>query len=237
MFIIMIHAIGVMLALATMQFLTRTQPFSIQLISTVGILTIGMIGCYCSHYYKRTSYGTVIILNGPSVAGKSSIQKAFQDHMLEKEAWIKVGIDNHLWQSPNNLRWIENTIDKDGNPVMKLLVGPDGDKIAHGMNSAIAAYAQAGSNVIVDYIAYKEEWADDLENKLSGINHYWVKVDISLATLEAREKARATSPVGHSRSHYDTVHNGITYDFVVNSEKNTAAQIAQEIEKFLASKK
>lgn len=251
MFIIIVHTLGIMVAVGAIQFFTRTQPFSIQLMSTVGMLTLAMIGCYCAHYYKRTLYGTVVILNGPSVAGKSSIQKAFQDHMLEKEAWIKVGIDNlfdkpfpdveleriHLWQSPNKFRWIENTIDKYGNPVMKLLVGPDGDKIAYGMNSAIAAYAKAGNNVIVDYIAYKQEWTDDLEKKLSFINHYWVKVDISLATLEAREKARATSPVGHSRSHYDTVHNGIKYDFVVNSEKNTAVQIAQEIEEFLKSKK
>lgn len=249
MFIIIVHIIGSIAAVISTLLLVRKQSFSIQL--STGILAIVMIGNFFRPYYKRISYGTVIILNGPSVAGKSSIQKAFQDHMLEKESWIKVGIDNlfdkpfpdveleriHLWQSPNKFRWIENTIDKDGNPVMKLLVGPDGDKIAYGMNSAIAAYAQAGSNVIVDYIAYKQEWADDLEKKLSGINHYWVKVDISLTTLEAREKARATSPVGHSRSHYDTVHNGITYDFVVNSEKNTAAQIAEEIEKFLGSKK
>ena len=251
MFILMIHTFGIIVTVAITQFFTRTQPFSIQLMSTVGALTIAMIGCYCAQYYKRASYGTVVILNGPSVAGKSSIQKAFQDHMLEKEAWIKVGIDNlfdkpfpdvelekiYLWQSPNKFRWIENSVDEHKNSVMKLLVGPDGDKIAYGMNSAIAAYAQAGNNVIVDYIAYKKEWADDLEKKLSFINHYWVKVDISLATLEAREKARATSPVGHSRSHYDTVHNGITYDFVVNSEKNTAAQITEEIEKFLGSKK
>lgn len=30
------------------------------------------------------------------------------------------------------------------------------------MNSAIAGYAQAGRNVIVDYIAYKKEWLDDM---------------------------------------------------------------------------
>lgn len=249
--IILVHGIALIITILFIQIFTHTYPLTHQLMIMAGILTAGIFGCYVSHYYKQRSYGAVIILNGPSVAGKSSTQKAFQDHMLLQEAWIKVGIDNlfekpfpdvelekiHLWQSPNNLRWIKNTTDNNGNPVMSLLVGPDGDKIAYGMNSAIAAYAKAGNNVIVDYIAYKKEWVDDLNKKLNNIKHYWIKVDISLETLEQREKARATSPVGHSRSHYNTVHWDIKYNFVVNSEKHTSAQIAQQIEAFLKTKK
>ena len=251
MFTILQHAALIVVAVITTQFFTQSHSFSFQACAIAFVIMLGTLGCYMAHYYKRAHYGTVIILNGPSVAGKSSIQKSFQDYMLTKQAWIKVGIDNlfdkpfpnveleriHLWQSSNNFRWIENTIDENDNPVIKLLVGTDGNKIAYGMNSAIAAYAKAGNNVIVDYIAYRKEWVDDLNSKLQHITHYWIKVDISLETLEQREKSRATSPVGHSRSHYDTVHWNITYNYVVNSEKNSAAQIAMQLEEFLASKK
>lgn len=176
------------------------------------------IGKYID-YIEHTKYGTVIILNGPSVAGKSSIQKAFQ-HTMMPHLWAKVGIDSlfdgafpeitpeniSYWQSENLMRWIETTHDEKNNNIITLFTGHEGDTIAYAMNSAIAAYAKEGCNVIVDYIAYKQEWVDDLTKKLKNIKVIWVKVDISLATLEQREIARGTSPSGHARSHYNTVH-------------------------------
>jgi chloramphenicol 3-O phosphotransferase len=186
-----------------------------------------------------TSCGTVIVLNGPSAAGKSSIQKEFQ-YLMMPNLWIKVGIDNlfdkpmpditmdniAFWQSPNPIRWVENTQDVDHNNIMTLFTGEQGEKVAYGMNSAIAAYAAQGCNIIVDYIAYKKEWIDDLREKLKNIPTYWVKVNIPLAVLEEREVARATSPKGHARSHYDVVYWDVPYDLEVNSDTESAVAIA-----------
>ena len=79
----------------------------------------------------------------------------------------------------------------------------------------------------------KKEWIDDLRNKLSNVKTCWVKVAIPLSTLEEREVSRATSPKGHARSHYNTVHWNIAYDFEVNSEKDSAQTIAAHIKDFL----
>lgn len=205
---------------------------------------------FVAYFYKQNSmkesYGTVIILNGPSASGKSSIQKAFQSIMMPG-LWIKLGIDSlfdqplpditpdnlEYWQSENSIRWVQTTKDRDQNNVIALFIGEQGDKVAYGMNSAIAAYAQNGSNVIVDYIAYKKEWIDDLREKLKGINTYFVKVNIPLEVLEQREKSRGTSPSGHARSHYDAVHWDITYDLEVDSSKQKPDEIAQQIDSFL----
>lgn len=62
--------------------------------------------CMISFFYYRKrikqakikKYGTVIILNGPSSSGKSSIQKEFQYLMLQN-LWAKLGIDN-LFDKP-----------------------------------------------------------------------------------------------------------------------------------------
>ncbi len=199
-------------------------------------------------YFKPTQQqtGTVIILNGPSAAGKSSIQKEFQSLMMP-DLWIKLGIDNLFdkpmpditlenlayWQTENSIRWVTTTKDQDDNAVMTLFTGDQGDKVAYGMNSAIVAYANNGCNIIVDYIAYKKEWIDDLQRKLKGITTCWVKVAIPLSTLEEREVARATSPKGHARSHYDTVYWDLSYDFEVNSGKDSAKTIAQQIKEYL----
>lgn len=194
---------------------------------------------------QQPSSGAVILLNGPSAAGKSSIQAAFQQCMMPN-LWIKVGIDNlfdkpmpditpeniAFWQSPNPIRWVESTTDSQNNPIITLFIGEHGDRVAYGMNSAIAAYAQAGCNVIVDYIAYKKEWLDDLRTKLQTIKTYWVKVTIPLEILEAREMARATSPKGHARSHSDYVYWDISYDLEVQSDKHSAQEIADIIKDF-----
>lgn len=191
---------------------------------------------------KNSGTGTLIILNGPSGSGKSSIQKEFQKIMMPN-LWIKVGIDNlfdspmpditmenlSYWQSQNPIRWVEESSDEHNNKIITLFVGKQGEKVAYAMNSAIAEYAKNGCNVIVDYIAYKQEWLDDLEIKLRYIPTYYVAVEIPLETLEEREKARGTSPVGHARSHYHTVYGNKKYDLTVNSQINTAQQIAEQL--------
>jgi len=212
------------------------------------VLAIITTVAICSFYFKhpRQPTGTVIILNGPSAAGKSSIQTKFQ-YLMMPNLWIKLGIDTlfdrpmpditlenmAFWQQPNPIRWVTMSKDKDDHAVMMLFAGDQGDKVAYGMNSAIAAYAQNGCNIIVDYIAYKKEWIDDLLHKLKGLKTCWIKVSIPLSTLEEREIARATSPKGHARSHYDTVHWNLKYDFEVNSGKDSAETIAQQIKEFM----
>jgi chloramphenicol 3-O phosphotransferase len=207
-------------------------------------------GAICIYIYKKATtsqnIGSVIILNGPSGAGKSSIQRKFQELMMPN-LWIKLGIDSLFdgplpdinlenlayWQQPNGIRWVETTTNADGKPVITLFVGEQGEKVIYGMNSAIATYAQNGCNVIVDYIAYKKEWIDDLRKKLVTIPTTWVKVAIPLDILETREAARGTSPQGHARSHFEHVYWDIPYDLEVNTDTQSAAEIARSIKDFL----
>lgn len=196
-------------------------------------------------FFASKKTGTVIILNGPSAAGKSSIQKEFQNLMMPN-LWIKVGIDNlfdapmptitpenlTFWQKPNPIRWVETSQDNENNNLIALFTGPEGERVAYGMNSAIAAYAQAGCNSIVDYIAYKKEWIDDLQQKLKPFKTIWVKINIPLKKLEEREIARGTSPKGHARSHYSSVYWDLNYDLEVDTSQHSAQKIAEKIKHF-----
>ena len=84
---------------------------------------------------------------------------------------------------------------------------------------------------------YEPEWRNDLLSVLSGINVVTVGVTASLPIIEQREKNRGTSPEGHARSVYYTVHDGWNYDLMVNGDAKTPDQIAQEIDNYLQSKK
>lgn len=215
----------------------------------VGILITATAVGSALFFFKEVEhqhFGTVIVLNGPSGSGKSSIQREFQKNMLP-QLWVKVGIDNlfdnpmpditsenmSTWQSQNPIRWVENSKDETGNTVITLFVGEQGEKVVYGMNSAIAAYARNGCNVIVDYIAYKQTWMKDLEEKLADIKTYYVAVDIPLEVLEQREEARGTSPKGHARSHYVTVYGDKKYDLRVNSGEHSANEIAQQVKEMI----
>lgn len=185
--------------------------------------------------------GTVIILNGPSASGKSSLQKALQQ-LLETPS-IALGIDDlfndiipdefgskvTLKTDPKLYRHVTFETDKNGHSVVPLFIGPEGQKVIKGMHGAIGAYARAGNTCIVDYIAYEPHWWPHLMSELKDLKVFTVGVDISLETLEDREKKRGTSPLGHSRSHYDNVHHNKTYNLRVNTEKMSPLQAAKAI--------
>jgi chloramphenicol 3-O phosphotransferase len=197
---------------------------------------------------KNNKPGKIIILNGPSCAGKTSIQKAFQSLMSqENKLWTRLGIDNlfdapfpeitleniDYWTSKNDLRWIETLKDLEGNTIVPLKIGTEGEKVFYGMNKAIKGYLEAGNNIILDYIAYEKKFIFDLLKTLDTFGITLVKVDISLEELEKREIKRNTSPRGHGRSIYFTVHDSVDYDLVIDSEKNSPHEIAIEIKNFI----
>lgn len=196
--------------------------------------------------------GTVIILNGPSASGKTSIQKEIQ--MQAEPLFLKMGIDNlfdaplpepdisnfektrEIKQYTNDhtfIRGIELKTDAEGHQIVPLEIGPAGDKVIFGMHGAIKAYAKVGNNVVVDYILYKPEWLPDLVSNLKGMNVYLIGIKAPLSVLEEREKKRGTSPVGHARSHYDQVHKGMVYDLELDVSKLTPQQSAEQILEFV----
>ncbi|MDB4967331.1 MAG: chloramphenicol phosphotransferase [Myxococcales bacterium] len=183
--------------------------------------------------------GRVIVLNGPSVSGKSSIQKALQARF--EEPYLAMGIDSILvgmmparyFAGPTldrkEVMWADPSTDATGAPLFELRFGPTGRRVVAGMHEAIAAFARQGNPVIVDHILYERGWVRELADALAGLTAYFVGVRIPLRVLEERERARATSPAGHARSHYETVHAHGVYDLEVDTSRASADQCAATI--------
>jgi chloramphenicol 3-O phosphotransferase len=200
----------------------------------------------CMNRTKPTQSGTIIILNGPSSVGKSSIMKAFQ--AKEAKPWLSIGIDNffvavlppkfYLEDKPEHRLVMHGVAsqDKEGK-LFTLEVGAEGQKVIKGMHQAIAAYAHTGNNVIVDYIKYEDAWIPDLKEALRGVKVIWIGVTAPLEIIQQREKTRGTSPEGHARSHYNTVHQRMNYDLMLDTSVLTPEQSADQIIKLLKDKK
>jgi len=192
---------------------------------------------------KPCETGNVIVLNGPSVAGKSSIQNKLQESFAEP--YMAMGIDSILvamlptryftGAAPDRkevLYGVAST-DESSSPVFTLRFGPKGQRVMAGMHAAVAAFAEHGNNIIVDYILYEREWLPDLANALRSVNAYFVGVRTPLDVLEERERQRATSPRGHARSHHATVHAHELYDVEVDTSRSSSEQCAAQIAEFV----
>ncbi len=186
--------------------------------------------------------GTIIILNGPSAVGKSSLVKAFLAR--QRDLWLHAGIDQlyvgvipPVWldDAPEHasVMTIKSSVDDLGFPVVKAVFGPKGFQVVQGMHRAIAAYAAMGNSVIVDYIAYESSWVEDFLRVTEGIPLVWVRVSAPLETIEARERARGTSPIGHARSHYESIHKGIDYSFCIDVDPSSPEEAAVQLEQFI----
>lgn len=204
---------------------------------------------------KKTSSGIVLILNGPSSSGKTSIQKALQqkspyfflrvgidsffDNLIPEPDISRIQEDKRLDQvTPDGeyIRGISYESDESGSPCIPLHIGSAGDRIMKGMHNAIKAYASLGNNLVVDYILYKPDYLDDLKLRLKGVTVYWIGVSAPLDIIEKREKDRGTSPVGHARSHYESCHKNVSYDLKLDTSKASPDELADEILKFLELK-
>jgi chloramphenicol 3-O phosphotransferase len=168
--------------------------------------------------------GTIILLNGASSSGKTSIVKALQ-HILE-EPYVDAGLDKFLWMLP--ARYLERPL---WDEVLGLAdrAGPLGHQLVSGMHQAIAALSLAGNNVIADHVLVEPDWLRQCIRLFSPLPAFFVGVRCPLEVLEQREQARRNRTWGQARVQYDLVHAHGIYDLDVDTSISSPEECAQKI--------
>ncbi len=215
---------------------------------------IGIISIFCASLYVFKEWrvrrgfapfnsGTIIILNGPSSVGKSSIQKKVQE--LFEQPYLRMGLDDLAFlparyisvngpvPPANQGIWLDTT-QQDGHQIVTIHYGEVAQKMMKGIHRTFAAFATAGNNIVVDYILYDPAWLADLIDVLKGYKVYFIGVNAPLSVIEEREQQRGNRLFGHARSHYDTVHKGLVYDLEIDSSVLTPEESALAIKEFIA---
>lgn len=110
------------------------------------------------------SSGNIIILNGTSSSGKTTIVKALQEVL--DAPYLEAGIDKFLWMLPK--RYLDRPL---WDEVLGLAVraGPVGHKLVSGMHRAIAALSRAGNNIVAEHVLVEPQWLVECANLFSGL--------------------------------------------------------------------
>jgi chloramphenicol 3-O phosphotransferase len=181
----------------------------------------------------------VIVLNGTSSAGKSTLASALQARLADGgECWIVMGLDEFLGRLP--WAWVtygdhvgahaDQGIEfamVDG--AVECRIGPVVEQLIVGYRGAVAAMARAGTNVIVDEVLLGErDWAA-WQEELDGLDVLWVAVIADLDVVEQRERDRSDRMVGLARSQHEVVHRHVAYDVRVDTAVMDPAAAAAAI--------
>ena len=160
--------------------------------------------------------GRVIVLNGTSSSGKSTLAATLQARLADAgECWVVIGLDDLFSKLPP--AWVryrdhvgphaEEGIEfelVDGE--VERRVGPIGTQVLAAYRAAVGGAARAGLNVIVDEVLLSEEDWTAWQAELAGIDARWVAVEADVDVTEQRERDRGDRMVGIARSQHAVVH-------------------------------
>ncbi len=186
--------------------------------------------------------GRVIILNGGSSTGKTSLVKALQDAFLP-EPYLALGIDV-FWMAmpdkeldldrvdPQYYTWVKEY--KDDEPYLRIVPGPILDQMMSARYKAIAAYLKDGLNVVADDVVWKRLWLEESLKALEGLDAFFVGVFCDERVIAHREILRGDRRTGWGRgsqlyAHKDAIYD-ITIDTSLQSSQECAAKIKNAIE-------
>lgn len=164
--------------------------------------------------------GEVIILNGTSSAGKSSILHAIQ----EQADYLELGLDKFIFALPKpylSRYWSEILGAADH-------AGTKGHQLIHAMHAAIGSVARSGLCVVADHVLVEQSWSTHLAQTLADIPTYLIGVHYSLEVLEQRERARADRTLGQAAKQFGVVHANLTYDCQVYTDQHSADTCARQ---------
>lgn len=166
----------------------------------------------------------VVVLNGGSSSGKSSIARALQ--LLLSRPFLTFGVDTLLAALP--------TVDGDAG----MNVAGDGTvttghafrRLEDAWYRGLRAMAQAGAGLVVDEVFLGGAASQErLAGALQGVPTLWVGVRCNAEVAAARERRRQDRPSGMAVSQAQTVHDGVCYDVQVDTTHRTPHDCAEDI--------
>lgn len=171
----------------------------------------------------------VIVLNGVSSAGKTSLARAIQHHA--KSTFLHVEMDAFISFLPSGHEfrpeWFKlESIDSEFGKLPRISNGQRAEALLGVMRNFVIAAAKSGLDLVVDEVCHAKEVT---EYRAAIPTAQIVKVFAPLTVIEQREKARGDRLIGLAREQSMHLHDGIDYDAEVDTSVATPHELAAQL--------
>jgi chloramphenicol 3-O phosphotransferase len=168
----------------------------------------------------------VIVLNGASSAGKTSIARCLQSMMTTP--WLLLGIDDLIRAMPD--QGIEDGSLLHIGETGQVEVGPGWRDLEASWYVGVAAIAASGTGIIVDEVLLDGGRSQErLRTAFGRLRVLWVGVECDRDVARAREALRPDRVAGMAESQAAVVHEGVAYDLIVDTSHTSSESCAARI--------
>ena len=165
--------------------------------------------------------GKIIILNGPSSAGKTTLAYALQAEL--DEIYYRLSADDFM-KMVDRQKMHDNFFVRLGETLT----------IRH---HTIKLFSDWGLNVIVDHVLLETpEEKFTTPEIVSLLNQYpvmFIRVDCDLLELERRERERGDRQLGQAKWQLENMHSHDTYDLKINTFRQNTNESVRQIANLL----
>ena len=187
--------------------------------------------------------GKLIIINGGSSSGKTTMALEFQE--IINEPYFLLGIDS-FWvtmpqkeidlerATPQYYRWCQEETEE-GLKYYRIVPGKFLNEIMLARYRSMAAYLERGLNVVADEVFWTQEWLLESLRVFKPFCCYYVGVFCSDAELRAREIKRGDRLLGWARGSQIYTHKDALYDLKIDNTAMTALECAAALKRLLDS--
>lgn len=188
----------------------------------------------------------IILVNGPSSAGKTTLCRALQAALAEP--YLVTGFDDFVFMAAPRYYAGADTGRQDARdawtaegvemvttsapgapPAVTARFGPVFRRLIDGIAPAVRVLVERGNRVILDHVLHDAAMADSCRRAFEGLDVFAVGVTCPIEVLEARERARGDRVLGRARGLAAVVHGFLDYDLVVDTGALSAEAAAAGI--------
>lgn len=187
--------------------------------------------------------GKVILVNGGSSTGKTTMALEFQEIM--HQPYFLLGIDL-FWVTmppqaidlervtPRYYEWCEEE-NGEGQRYYRILPGPLLNEIMLARYKSMAAYLDRGLNIIADEVFWSQEWLLESLRVFKPYDCYYVGVFCRDDELLSREIQRGDRYIGWARGSQIYAHKDAIYDLRIDNTIKTPLECAEAIKHLVES--
>jgi chloramphenicol 3-O phosphotransferase len=188
----------------------------------------------------------IILVNGPSSAGKTTLCRALQAAI--EDPYLVTAFDDFIFMAPQRYYRGADTGRQGEHDVFTALgvemvttsppgaplavtarFGPMFRRILDAMAPAVRALVDSGNAVIFDHVLHDRAMHESCRKAFAGLDVFAVGVTCPIDILEARERERGDRVLGRARGLAGVVHGFLTYDITVDTGAMTPAACVSAI--------